>query len=160
MWNLEDLQWMVEIDKRRCGSNRLQSTPDATVINCIVSGFNVETEEISQILDLLPLHTPTTTTTIICGEFNARMGNFTGDTRTNAAGRQVLNWMAAHDLILWNQRFAYGEPTSYTFQGTNIIDFFFSNQELGTPTLRIRDNLSLNFNHKCRIYSSNFLNVV
>ncbi|KAG1171903.1 hypothetical protein G6F36_011679 [Rhizopus arrhizus] len=56
--------------------------------------------------------------------------------------------MTANNLILWNERLAYGQPTSYTFQGTSIIDFFFSTTELEMPTLRIRDDLSLNSNHK------------
>ncbi|KAG0848494.1 hypothetical protein G6F17_011601 [Rhizopus arrhizus] len=76
------------------------------------------------------------------------MGNYTGDTLTNAFGRRVSNWMTANNLILWNERLAYGQPTSYTFQGTSIIDFFFSTTELEMPTLRIRDDLSLNSNHK------------
>ncbi|KAG0803558.1 hypothetical protein G6F15_013507 [Rhizopus arrhizus] len=56
--------------------------------------------------------------------------------------------MTANNLILWNERLAYGQPTSYTFQGTSIIDFFFSTAELEMPTLRIHDDLSLNSNHK------------
>ncbi|KAG1400540.1 hypothetical protein G6F60_006981 [Rhizopus arrhizus] len=68
--------------------------------------------------------TTTTTTTILCGDFNARMGNYTGDALINAFGRRVSNWMTANNLILWNERLAYGQPTSYTFQGTSIIDFF------------------------------------
>ncbi|KAG0816485.1 hypothetical protein G6F19_012892 [Rhizopus arrhizus] len=56
--------------------------------------------------------------------------------------------MTAHNLILWNERLCYGEPTSYTFHGNSIIDFFFSNAELHAPALRIRDDLSLNSNHK------------
>ncbi|KAG1015873.1 hypothetical protein G6F26_012953 [Rhizopus arrhizus] len=94
------------------------------------------------------MHISNTTTTILCGDFNARMGNYTGDTLTNAFGRRVSNWMTANNLILWNERLAYGQPTSYTFQGTSIIDFFFSTTELEMPTLRIRDDLSLNSNHK------------
>ncbi|KAG0783481.1 hypothetical protein G6F22_008669 [Rhizopus arrhizus] len=76
------------------------------------------------------------------------MGDFTGDTRTNSIGRQIFNWMTANNLILWNERLTHGQPTSYTFQGTSIIDYFFSTVELLTPTLRIRDDVSLNSNHK------------
>lgn len=71
-----------------------------------------------------------------------------GGTRTNATGHRLLNWITANNLILWNERLAYGEPTSCTFLGTSIIDFFFSNCEFTMPTLTIRDNLSLNSNHK------------
>lgn len=118
------------------------------LIHCLYLPPSLETDDVSQILDLLPLHFSNTTTTIICGDFNARMGEFTGDSRTNAAGRRLYNWMTAHNLILWNERLTYGEPTSYTFQGNSIIDFFFSNVELTAPSLRIRDDLSLNSNHK------------
>lgn len=118
------------------------------LIHCLYLPPSLDTEAIQQILDLLPLHMPRTTTTIICGDFNARMGDFTGDTRTNSTGRQIFNWMTANNLILWNERLTHGQPTSYTFQGTSIIDYFFSTVELLTPTLRIRDDLSLNSNHK------------
>ncbi|KAG1333798.1 hypothetical protein G6F62_006643 [Rhizopus arrhizus] len=125
------------------------------LIHCLYLPPSLETEDVSQILDSLPLHISNTNTTIICGDFNARMGDFTGDTRTNATGRRLLNWITANNLILWNKRLAYGEPTSYTFQGTSIIDFFFSNCEFTMPTLTIRDDLSLNSNHKFMTLSFN-----
>jgi hypothetical protein len=55
--------------------------------------------------------------------------------------------MEAHNLTLWNERLANGQPTSYTYQGTSIIDYFLSNHELDTPSLVIRDDLSFSSNH-------------
>lgn len=117
------------------------------LIHCLYLPPSLESDQISEILSILPLDYPSTTKTIICGDLNSRMGQLTGDTRWTTSGRIVYNWMEAHDLILWNQRLAYGQPTSYTYQGTSIIDFFLSNHELDTPSLVIRDDLSLSSNH-------------
>ncbi|KAG1557342.1 hypothetical protein G6F49_005493 [Rhizopus delemar] len=56
--------------------------------------------------------------------------------------------MGSHNLTLWNQRLTYGKPTSYTFQGASIIDLFFSNVDLVSPSLTIRHDLSWFSNHK------------
>ncbi len=94
-----------------------------------------------------------TTKTIICGDLNSRIGELVGDSRWNTSGRLFYNWMEAHGLILWNQRLAFGQPTSYTYHGTSIIDYFLSNTDLETPDLNIRDDLSLNSNHTFMTFS-------
>lgn len=88
------------------------------LIHCLYLPPHLEPDQISEILTLLPLDYNSTTKTIICGDLNSRLGEKTGDSRWNANGRIVNNWMEANDLILWNQRLAYGQPTSYTYHGT------------------------------------------
>lgn len=125
------------------------------LIHCLYLPPSLESDQISEILTLLPMDYPSTTKTIICGDLNSRIGELVGDNRWNTSGRIFYNWMEAHDLILWNQRLAFGQPTSYTYHGTSIIDYFLSNTNLDTPDLIIRDDLSLNSNHTFMTFSFN-----
>ena len=55
--------------------------------------------------------------------------------------------MRSHNLILWNERLTFGQPTFRVYQGTSIIDYFLSNTELDCPDLHIEDELSLKSSH-------------
>ncbi|KAG1016090.1 hypothetical protein G6F26_012788 [Rhizopus arrhizus] len=125
------------------------------LIHCLYLPPSLESAQVSEILSLLPLDYPTTNKTIICGDFNSRIGELVGDSRWNTSGRIFRNWMEAHNLILWNQYLAFGQPTSYTYHGTSIIDYFLSNTELDNPDLVIEDELSLNSNHTFMTLSFN-----
>ncbi|KAG0805936.1 hypothetical protein G6F29_000219 [Rhizopus arrhizus] len=92
------------------------------LIHCLYLPPSLESAQVSEILSLLPLDYPTTNKTIICGDFNSRIGELVGDSRWNTSGRIFRNWMEAHNLILWNQYLAFGQPTSYTYHGTIIED--------------------------------------
>ncbi|KAG0932286.1 hypothetical protein G6F31_016576 [Rhizopus arrhizus] len=118
------------------------------LIHCLYLPPSLENNEVTTILDALPMQYSNTTNTLLCGDFNARLGTFTGDSRIDPRGRIFYNWMCSHNLILWNQRLTHGQPTSYTVQGTSIIDFFLSTEELLSPSLNIRHDLSLTSNHK------------
>ncbi|KAG1552052.1 hypothetical protein G6F47_008650 [Rhizopus delemar] len=109
---------------------------------------NLGIDEVTSVLNELPLQHSNTTMTLFCGDFNARLGTYTGNTRFDHRGRIISEWMGSHNLTLWNQRLTYGQPTSYTFQETSIIDLFFSNVDLVSPSLTIRHDLSLFSNHK------------
>lgn len=118
------------------------------LIHCLYLPPSLGSDQVSEILALLPMDYPSTTKTIICGDLNSRIGELVGDGRFNTRGRIFHNWMQSHDLILWNQRLAFGQPTFCAYQGTSIIDYFLSNTELDSPSLFIRDDLSLRSNHK------------
>ncbi|KAG1463329.1 hypothetical protein G6F56_005307 [Rhizopus delemar] len=107
------------------------------LIHCLYLPPSLESAQVSEILSLLPLDYPTTNKTIICGDFNSRIGELVGDSRWNTSRRIFRNWMEAHNLVLWNQHLAFGQPTSYTYHGTSIIDYFLSNTELDNPDLVI-----------------------
>ncbi|KAG1048746.1 hypothetical protein G6F43_008882 [Rhizopus delemar] len=109
---------------------------------------NLGIDEVTSVLNELTLQHSNTTMTLFCGDFNARLGTYTGNTRFDHRERIISEWMGSHNLTLWNQRLTYGQPTSYTFQGTSIIDLFFSNVDLVSPSLTIRHDLSLFSNHK------------
>ena len=100
------------------------------------------------ILDSLPLHYPNTTNTIICGDFNARLGNTTGDNESNTRGALMQKWIDSHHLTVWNAKLAYGKPTFLRHMGSSIIDLYMSTNNCANPNLTIADNLSLGSNHK------------
>lgn len=94
---------------------------------------------------------PLTPDTIICGDFNARMGARLGDTTTTTRGRILESWIDDRQIHLWNATLAHGCATYTTFRGgrTNqsIIDLFMSNFSPENPTLSIRSDLSLGSDH-------------
>ncbi|EIE84652.1 hypothetical protein RO3G_09362 [Rhizopus delemar RA 99-880] len=55
------------------------------------------------------------------------MGKYSGDTRVNHKGRIIHSWIQSNGLINWNQRIAYVIPTSYSYSGHSIVDYFLSN---------------------------------
>ncbi|KAG1311135.1 hypothetical protein G6F62_014489 [Rhizopus arrhizus] len=64
---------------------------------------------ITAILDELPMQYASTTTTILCGDFNARLGQITGDTRLDSRGRAFSNWIQTQNLTLWNQHLCFAK---------------------------------------------------
>lgn len=103
---------------------------------------------------------------IFCGDFNARMGNLTGDyrttnttktPRTNTRGTLMLPLIINNGLTLWNQKLCYGIPTyltgstnSTTNVKSSIIDLFLSSttENLLCPEMSIATDLSLGSDHK------------
>ncbi|KAG1582842.1 hypothetical protein G6F48_008896 [Rhizopus delemar] len=81
------------------------------------------------------------------------MGKYSGDTRVNHKGRIIHSWIQSNGLINWNQRIAYVIPTSYSYSGHSIVDYFLSSIDLASPTLTVRDDLSLESTHKLLTFS-------
>jgi len=108
-------------------------------------------EEAYTILDSLNL--TTTTQTIICGDFNARLGNnIMGDTRWNSRGSKFMKWIKQHSLINLNKTLGqHGVPTFIRFKNnqveTSIVDYFITTTELTNATMEIKANLSFS-DHK------------
>ncbi|KAI7848619.1 endonuclease-reverse transcriptase-domain-containing protein, partial [Circinella umbellata] len=119
-----------------------------TLYHCLYLPPSISTEKALDIIQHLPKRLPHTVNTIYCGDFNARLGNYTGDHRTDPRGTQLHQWILNNDLTLWNTKLSYGQPTVYHNNGTSIVDFFISTHDLTNPTLTIRDDLSLGSNHK------------
>lgn len=118
------------------------------LVHCLYLSPSLSHSEVSDLLASLPLDVPNTNTTIICGDLNARMGSDTGDSLYNTRGRILQDWIQSHKLITWNARLKYGCPTYMVYQGSSIIDYFLSTTELDSPELIIRNDLSLDSNHK------------
>ncbi|PHZ13603.1 uncharacterized protein RHIMIDRAFT_236656 [Rhizopus microsporus ATCC 52813] len=72
------------------------------LIRCLYIPPNLDDNDLSEILELLPPNYNNTIATIICGDFNARMGKYSGDTRKNHKRRLIHNWIQSNELINWN----------------------------------------------------------
>lgn len=118
-------------------------------IICLYLPPLLDPETINTTLSALPL----THKTIICGDFNARMGKFTGDTDTNPRGNLLKNWCNFHQLDNLNSIHAYGTPTFITarsgYEISSIVDYFLTNSnDLIQPTMHVATELSLGSDHK------------
>ncbi|KAI8636193.1 Endonuclease/exonuclease/phosphatase, partial [Parasitella parasitica] len=92
-----------------------------------------------------------TTSSVIClGDFNTRLGTYTGDTRsTSHRSNYLLNWLTIHQVNLWNRICTFGQPTFENNRGTSIIDFAVSPRSIfsDNPVLSIESDLNLNSDH-------------
>lgn len=132
---------------------RLSFTMDHLLIHCLYLPPSLNPTQVQEILDGLPLTTETTSETIICGDFNARLGPFTGDSSTNNRGKIFQYWLDTNNLILWNNRLTFGQPTFMAHNRQSIIDYFISTSELFSPSLTIYHDLSLDSDHKLLTFS-------
>ncbi|KAG1494654.1 hypothetical protein G6F54_007726 [Rhizopus delemar] len=123
------------------------------LVHCLYLPPSLSHTEVSNILDLLPLDLPNITSTVICGDLNARLGQITGDTLHTHRGQVIYDWTKSHDMTIWNERLTYGSPTYMTYNGSSIIDYFISTTELPYPQLIIRNDLSLDSYHKFMTFS-------
>jgi hypothetical protein len=117
-------------------------------IVCCYFPPSLDDDTVFSILGSIPL----VQDTIICGDFNARMPDRTGDHgRASNRGPKFDDWLTDHQLNLWNTDLAYGIPTYMTFrQGRtyqSIIDLILSNFTPSNASMLIRTDLSLGSDH-------------
>ncbi|KAG1452021.1 hypothetical protein G6F56_007928 [Rhizopus delemar] len=95
---------------------------------------------------------PSLPNTIICGDFNARLGDLTGDALVSARGRSMLQWLSISSFEVLNGSLARGVPTWLGFRDgvemSSIIDLFLTNSPLISPCLDIASDLSLGSDHR------------
>jgi hypothetical protein len=102
-------------------------------------------------LDTIPLDQDT----IICGDFNARLGPLTGDNHINARGSQLRSWLRDRDISALNATLAYGIPT-FMKQRTDtvlksIIDLFLTNcpnHFTSSASMCVYSDISLGSDHR------------
>lgn len=126
----------------------LTCTVANTLIHCLYLPHLSQLPMLSPSSPVYHSVTPTLQTHIFCGDFNARVGSFVGDHFTDPRGTQFYQWIAANGLTLWNKELACGQPILYRRNGSSIIDWFLSTNPLPNPQLTIRDDLSLDSDHK------------
>lgn len=93
---------------------------------------------------------------LICGDFNARLGDLTGDTITNARGTQMKRWLAEHALKVFNAELAFAIPTYYNFNPSSnvvkksVIDLFITPSPaiFSLPSISVESDLSLDSDHR------------
>lgn len=128
----------------------LSCTIANTLVHCLYlpppPSFNENTA--LEILDSLPTDIPGITNTLYCGDFNARLGDRVGDHAITPRGYKLISWLDTTGQTLWNAELAHGLPTNYRHHGTSIVDLFFGDTDLLNPQMLIRDDLSLDSEHK------------
>lgn len=121
------------------------------MVHCVYFPPTLPTDQVLSSLSSLPRRSDT----IICGDFNARLGDLTGDSRTNPRGNALSGWLQDNNLFLLNASLAHGIDTYCTFRrgevASSIIDLFITNMDpadLTTPHITVASDLSLGSDHR------------
>ncbi|KAI8365897.1 Endonuclease/exonuclease/phosphatase, partial [Radiomyces spectabilis] len=122
-------------------------------IICLYLPPSLSTDEFHNILTSRHCNSmPVTSNTILCGDFNARMGDITGDYASNTRGTMLHRWLTDRNLTLLNSTLSYGTPTFLSMRHSrpvsSIIDFFITDLPLTSPSIDIDLDLSLGSDHK------------
>lgn len=125
------------------------------------------TSEVSTILNSIPLDHDT----IICGDLNARMGDFVGDYDSNPRGNLLQEYCADNELNVLNSQLAHSTPTLEDRRSgrnvSSIVDYYITNVEslsftsLDTSSslsssISIYSDLSLGSDHKLMSLTFNY----
>lgn len=117
-------------------------------IVCLYLPPSLSTTAVDGLLSSLPIHYPNT---VLCGDFNARIGDLTGDSTTNSRGRLLQQWLDTHQLAILNSSLSFGQPTWAGVRNhqatTSIIDLFITDLTLSSPFIAIDSDLSLSSDH-------------
>lgn len=122
-------------------------------VHCVYFPPTLARELIKAALRSIPI--PLGSDTILCGDFNARLGNITGDSITTPRGADLINFCEQRDLLVLNSTLAYGISTFHAFRRNveqrSIIDLFITNipeWNIQSPTLVVESDLSLSSDHR------------
>ncbi|KAG2205230.1 hypothetical protein INT47_009495 [Mucor saturninus] len=124
---------------------------DALRVHCLYLPPSMPIHQVFDILESIPL----LPNTIICGDFNARLGSLVGDHQTNPRGNRLLSWCSDRQLHILNETLAHGIAT---FTGSrlgqelsSIVDLFITNiapSSLSNSSLHVESDLSLSSDHR------------
>ncbi|KAI7862142.1 hypothetical protein BDF14DRAFT_142685 [Spinellus fusiger] len=85
--------------------------------------------------------------TILCGDFNARLGDITGDSVMSPCGTAMVPWFEEQSLSVLNASLSYGIATWHGFWQqctcSSILDLFLCNFDMTSPSMHINTDLSL-----------------
>lgn len=126
----------------------LSCTIAETLIHCLYLPPSLDDTLAIEIIQSLPLTYPGISNTIICGDFNARLGSWVGDHDTNLRDYRLRDRLRNNGITIWNSSLAFGLPTVMRDTRTSIVDLFMSTDRLVSPEMHIHDDLSLNSDHK------------
>ncbi|CEP10254.1 hypothetical protein, partial, partial [Parasitella parasitica] len=120
-------------------------------VHCVYFPPPLSSDKVLSALSSLPLDRDT----ILCGDFNARMGPLTGDTVANPRGNALRPWLDEHCFQVLNASLAFGIHTFSTFRRqqemSSIIDLFLTNigdSGIKDPRLVVESDLSLGSDHR------------
>ncbi|GAN11839.1 hypothetical protein MAM1_1083d11450, partial [Mucor ambiguus] len=99
----------------------------ALTVHCVYFPPPLSSDKVLSALSLLPM----TRDTILCGDFNARLGSLTGDAISNTRGNALKPWFDEHCLSVLNASLAFGVKTYSSFRQqqeiSSTIDLFLTN---------------------------------
>ncbi|KAG2193076.1 hypothetical protein INT47_008901 [Mucor saturninus] len=120
-------------------------------VHCLYLPPSMPINQVFATLDSIPL----LPNTIICGDFNARLGSFVGDHQSNPRGKRLLSWSSDNQLRILNESLAYGIPTFSGFrlgqEISSIVDLFITNiapSSLLSAALQVESDISLSSDHR------------
>ena len=120
-------------------------------VHCVYFPPPLSSDKVLSALSSLPM----TRDTIICGDFNARLGSLTGDATVNARGNALKPWLDEYYFSVLNASLAFGVKTYSSFRRqqemSSIIDLFLTNigeAALVDPKLVVESDLSLGSDHR------------
>ncbi|KAI9011848.1 hypothetical protein CLU79DRAFT_806011 [Phycomyces nitens] len=115
---------------------------------CVYLPPSMSTADALSVLSDIPL----TEDTLLCGDFNARLGSITGDYATNSRGLALSAWLEERSLTVLNGSLSPCTPTYISFRReveiSSIIDLFITNTNFANPSLHIQTELSLGSDHR------------
>ncbi|KAG0754681.1 hypothetical protein G6F57_014352 [Rhizopus arrhizus] len=125
-------------------------------IHCLYVPPPLSNSEFTNVLSSIP----SLPNSFICGDFNARLGDLTGDALVSPRGAAMARWLADRSLTVLNGPLAHGIPTWVGFRDdremSSIIDMFLTNASLMSPRLDIASDLSLGSDHRLLTLSFSF----
>ena len=131
----------------------------AVNVHCVYFPPSISDDLVISSLKQIPLGSDT----IICGDFNSRMGTLTGDSRTNPRGVRLQSFCEQRTLAVLNSTLAHGIATFSTFrqeaEHSSIIDLFLTNISSWNMThlnLSIETDLSLGSDHRLMTLSFDY----
>ena len=120
-------------------------------MHCVYFPPPLSCDKVLSVLRSLPL----TRDTILCGDFNARLGTLTGDAIRNSRGVALTPWIEESNMSVLNATLAHGVKTFLTFRNQleqgSIIDLIMTNigeSALVNPQLVVESDLSLGSDHR------------
>ncbi|GAA5804537.1 hypothetical protein HPULCUR_010037 [Helicostylum pulchrum] len=148
--------------------NACTLSPNACTLSLKVGVFRVHCVYIppslknTQLLDILG-SIPFVPNTIICGDFNARLGESLGDYAVNSRGRLFEPWVLDRQLSILSASLALGIPTFNGFrlgkETSSIIDLFVTNVDASSMDgsfIHVESELSLGSDHRLLMLSFDF----
>lgn len=120
-------------------------------VHCVYLPPSLKNAQFLDVLESIPL----VPNTIICGDFNARLGESLGDYAVNPRGRLFEPWVLDRQLSILNASLALGIPTFNGFrlgeETSSVIDLFVTNIDASSmygSFLHVESELSLGSDHR------------
>ncbi|KAI9352435.1 Endonuclease/exonuclease/phosphatase, partial [Pilaira anomala] len=120
-------------------------------VHCVYLPPSLKNAQVVELLESIPLGL----NTIICGDFNSRLGGYLGDYASNSRGRTFLTWVLDNQMSIMNSSLALGIPTFSGYRRgkvvSSVIDLFVTNLAASSMLgsyIHVESELSLGSDHR------------